>query len=445
MFKLIEGDGFIENIYHLLWMKDTLYEINPFIMIPQTIIYKYSKPCYWYFTSKIDSTLKKKSNLLLNNDKIKEEFLKNYDPNIDVVAYYVFQKFETKDCKPKGLEINYLSKEKFLKCLESKMPFEDGMLQKFEHPKGDKNFTLILNWTPKMCLLEKKVNLKALNDNRYSVYERVVTIEGEEFHTGTQPIRGTNLPDRLEKIANSIVNHISSVSMEMIKISRMILNFKINKYDNILLLWCSSLRLEKNSNYHGGKSISQKPFDVEQMKISVPDHINMFQYSFKGKALDIHKNFMCPNCDKYYEEKRMCKILFKNLIEAHANRKRDKIFFNDLRNSNYTSSGVEIIPYNENKSDKVKIISKNNVRNLLVPKVINELFPKLKYDQYEKIKDDEVFYSKIALLCEECFILTTKYCNIAGTNTENVIRMLKNKALPNINMNKTVKKSFKNN
>lgn len=38
-------------------------------------------------------------------------------------------------------------------------------------------------WSPKICVFERKENLKDLYDQKYDMYERVVTYEGEEFHS----------------------------------------------------------------------------------------------------------------------------------------------------------------------------------------------------------------------------------------------------------------------
>ena len=47
----LEGDGVIDNLFYYLWMKDELDQ-GPKINIPDTIIYKYRQPAYWYFTAK---------------------------------------------------------------------------------------------------------------------------------------------------------------------------------------------------------------------------------------------------------------------------------------------------------------------------------------------------------------------------------------------------------
>jgi len=132
-------------------------------------------------------------------------------------------------------------KENFLNC---KMNLNDGILQKFVDPKGDYNFTSRVFWSPKICLFEKCTNQRKLMDKRFHYYERVVTYDGEKYQNITEPIKGVNLPDRLEKISNSIASHVSNVTLERIKVVRMVLNFKISSNDQVIFLWCSALRID---------------------------------------------------------------------------------------------------------------------------------------------------------------------------------------------------------
>lgn len=59
-------------------------------------------------------------------------------------------------------------------------------------------------------------------------------------------MRGANMPQRMQTVANSISQHISNVTFEKIRPNRMVLNFKLDKHENLMLLWCSSLRIEGN-------------------------------------------------------------------------------------------------------------------------------------------------------------------------------------------------------
>jgi len=337
--------------------------------------------------------------------------------------------------------IEYFDKKKFKEFLHSKNTYPDGILQKFIDPKGDYNFTIRLHWSPKLCILEKTINTKKIHDTRFNLYERAVTYDGEEFQTQTEAIRGNNLPDRFEKIGSNIASHISNITLERIKIVRMILNFKIGKNDKIYFLWCSSLRIEnfldKKFNMHGKKErkhpgdfSNEIPFvsncDTGKIQVTYPNSINLFQYSNQGKPIKVYKDTVCKNCDNKIEQHKMCDITFRTLVEAHDSRKRDKAYNKLFENINMTASGVELLPYIPNKGEEEqKLLILKNYKNLLMPKVIFALYPKLNYEDYKTLKKDTVFLSKNTQVCEKCFLDLTKYCNFAGANTENVLRVLK--------------------
>ena len=120
MFNVLEGDGVIENIYHFLWTKDTIFNTDPYIIIPQTILYKYQKPCYWYFTSVIDGKLKKKSSGKVNSTHIREIFTKNISKS-GIIAYYIYKKNKILS----KYESDKPTFEKRIKSLFDKEPEED--------------------------------------------------------------------------------------------------------------------------------------------------------------------------------------------------------------------------------------------------------------------------------------------------------------------------------
>ena len=450
MFNVLEGDGVIENIYHFLWTKDTIFNTDPYIIIPQTILYKYQKPCYWYFTSVIDGKLKKKSSGKVNSTHIREIFTKNISKS-GIIAYYIYKKnkilskyesdkptFEKRikslfDKEPEedpnkgNYIIEYFDLKKFDEFLNNKFSFEDGILQKFVDPKGDNNATFRLTWSPKLCLFEKCSNIRKITDTKYDIYERAVTYDGEEFQTKTEPLKGSNLPDRIEKIGMSIANHVSNITLEKIKIVRMILNFKIDKKDRIIFLWCSSLRIENGldkRSLNDNKRV--KEVDINKIKVRSPEDINLFKYNINGKPIKPHKDAVCLNCGEKIESYRLYEINFKTLIESHENRKRDNDLFDIYKKINMTSSGVEIIPYlEENNNEVLEKLKKYNYRNFIIPKVIMEIYPKMKYEDYSNLKNDAVFCAKTAVVCDSCYLNITRYCSMSGANDENILRTLK--------------------
>ena len=72
---LRDHDGFVEALYHLLWVKNINGEPCPDILVPDVIIYKYRIPAYWYFTG-ADGQLKRKNKASIVNKKIFAEFTK---------------------------------------------------------------------------------------------------------------------------------------------------------------------------------------------------------------------------------------------------------------------------------------------------------------------------------------------------------------------------------
>ncbi len=230
----------------------------------------------------------------------------------------------------------------------------------------------------------------------------------------------------------------------------MILNFKIDKRDRILFLWCSTLRIEKGSTNPvpprlnlgiktGGPDENSwmnrrkntepriKEIDNEKIKLRPPDSINIFKYSISGKPIQPKKESVCLNCGQKVENYRLYEIHFKTIIEGHDNRKRDKQYYNIFDKINMTSSGIEVMPSFEKKSnnevyDKLK---SNKLNNFIIPKIIQELYPKLKFQDYFNLKNDTVFRSKTTCVCDDCYLEITKYCSMAGSNNENLIRTLK--------------------
>ena len=483
MFNALEGDGVIDNIYHFLWTKDTIFNSDPSVYIPQTILFKYQKPCYWYFTSVVDHKLKKKNSSKLNKENISQVFLKHVSKS-GIVAYYIYKKNNvpskyisdkpTFDKIMKNLDkdmdkseasknnslneniqkkneayiIEYFDLKKFNDFLDKKIVYDDGILQKFEDPKGEYNITYRLTWSPKLSLFEKCTNLRKIYDKHFDIYERAVTYDGEEFQTKTEPIKGNHIPQRIEKIGLNIVNHVSNITLEKIKIIRLILNFKIDKKDRIIFLWCSSLRILNTSNVINPRLMSIKErgkieqnffrkqqnikeIDNEKIRLRPPDYVNLFKYSVSGKPILPQKESVCLNCGQKVENYRLYEISFKTIIEGHDNRKRDKQYYSIFNKINMTSSGIEVIPCDSDKKtfgEKNEIIEKlkeNKINNFIIPKIIQELYPKLKFQDYFSLKYDTFFRNKTTCVCDDCYLEITKYCSMAGSNNENLLRAFK--------------------
>ncbi len=87
----VNEDGLVDSIYHFLWLTDDLKgkQMLPF-MLPDTIIYRYQQPIFWFFSTK-QGYIMRKAKSKLNNEKIKESFLKKMGAS-GIVAYYIYNK-----------------------------------------------------------------------------------------------------------------------------------------------------------------------------------------------------------------------------------------------------------------------------------------------------------------------------------------------------------------
>jgi hypothetical protein len=250
---LADHDGFVEAFYHLLWAKNFNGEPCPEILVPDTIIYKFRIPAYWYFTG-TDGRLRRKNKANIVNTKIFKDFTAGARSDRDVVACHICERpladdggeaAEDADGAPARTEtvIRYFDKAALRDFLFAHEKLDDGCLQKFVRPKGLCNTMIQAAWSPQMCLLERRVNLCPLLSGRQPLHERTATYEGSEHLSRITPVRGTLLADRVQHLCMEIVSHISATSFLHQRITRMLLNFKTDVEDNVWFLWCSSVRV----------------------------------------------------------------------------------------------------------------------------------------------------------------------------------------------------------
>ena len=89
----LHGDGLVENLFHFIWSKDCLFKSSPAVMIPDTIIYRFEQPAFWYFSRNSDGTVLRKNKKNLNNKEIEAKFLKKVS-SCGIVAVYIYNKTE---------------------------------------------------------------------------------------------------------------------------------------------------------------------------------------------------------------------------------------------------------------------------------------------------------------------------------------------------------------
>ena len=85
--KNIEGTGFKTSLYYMLWLKDSILQINNKFYIPDTILFKFDNPIEWFFSTK-NGQIKKKSKNKLDLNVIMSHFQKSKNKS-GIIAIYM--------------------------------------------------------------------------------------------------------------------------------------------------------------------------------------------------------------------------------------------------------------------------------------------------------------------------------------------------------------------
>ncbi len=276
------SDGINDELFYLLWCKNDLpFQQAPSLHLPSTIIYKCGSPVAWYFTSSKSGKILKKSKANLLSVRIEEEFTKHEIAG-DIVAYYltlpnVFLDGEEDDdattagpaaatsgphvqtetqhpgtgasASPTSnsnddTRIEYFDKAGLHRFLFNRSK-DCGILQQFVEPQGPRNSMIRAIWSPKLCVAERRSNIRHIYDRRFGLYERAVTYEGPDHHSQATPLRGNVLSLLIQDVCKDMVEHIAEVTYHKQRIARIVCNFKVDARGRLFFLWSSSIRLEE--------------------------------------------------------------------------------------------------------------------------------------------------------------------------------------------------------
>ncbi|CDW89275.1 UNKNOWN [Stylonychia lemnae] len=408
----LTGDGIVDNLYHLLWTKDTMFHKKAKIPIPHTIIYKFEQPAHWYFTSKQGELMKRRGQNL-GAKEIEQVFLKKISKS-GIVAYYIYNKKEKniisilnkqdqreranqkagvgddgrskKNKKELVDEIHEFienqqdEKDRVFQDMKEKkgdnspqtvfelLDQEGFLLQKFVDPQGDynsKNFLKLypnlldqirVIWSPKIVLFEKKVNKCYLWNTKLDIYQRGITFE--------EKLQGTQITEQSQKLTEKIAKHLSNVTFDKCRISRLVLHFKTDKKDNIKFLWCSSLRVENDKEFPPpNEKMNNQPLRLDSC-LQITDQVYQVNSIDQKRPFQLLKNSLCYCCFKPVESDKLYPISYSVIIQDHEKRNSRKdiitvynedceVNFKGMEHQKYlTVQGPHVIP--AEKSGQIK-------------------------------------------------------------------------------------------
>lgn len=406
----LEGDGVGDKLFELLWKRDLFSDSALALRIPDTVVFRYSAPAVWYFTS-VDGTIKRKTKAKVSSETIFEEFLKRQSPS-GILACYVYSTHAGHSPEPGSASnekesnaatrttVEYLTRDDLWHLLFNRQKVRpDGILQKFVEPKEDRNNMIRVLWSPKVCLLERRVNNKRLSDTKLDVYERAVTFEGSDFLSQVTPVRGPAMVMQVHDVADAIVQHIAAVTGDKAKISRMALNFKIDDKDRLWLLFPSSLRLRdelKAARRLGQASDSNTPLEANAV-LQVPEHVRRIGTITASRPAALQCTSRCPTCEDKVEAGGLCDVSYKVIIE-----------YEEMRKGATQPLPVPLwppLPSSEEATGS-RQVAESGVRDDLpeVPEPLRLLHPRLSPAEYSHFRHDVSFLYKSASVCEACYL-----------------------------------------
>lgn len=417
----LEGDGISDVLLHWLHAKDEL-GYGPSLWLPDTVVYKFGQPVHWYFTSVADRKIKKKNKQNLVNVRIEEAFNKR-SIGCDIIAYYISE--VTADGGTElATNIEYFDRKGLHEFLYNRWKEHNGVLQRFIEPKGVRNTVIRAIWSPKVCLLERRVNSKQLHDQRYGLYERAVTYEGPEHFSAAAPLRGSTLPSQIQRICENLVSHITEVSFQKHRIVRMVANFKVDSRDRIWLLWSSSIRLASNHTRPvvpmNIASLTKHAVSIDSI-VQLPPHIKLIdKASHSEEEPDVLTCVCCISCAQVATSDQFHPVQYKTII-AHFEQLLALLKIDSAASGNEqlkwppdpqvvaAAGGVgfgNIIASQERNKNEPRAIDIN------LPPIIRKIHPKLALPVYKKYRKDPLFMYKTVAVCEDCFLV---YAELAHT------------------------------
>jgi hypothetical protein len=399
----LHGDGICEELYHHLWCKDE-QDRSPSVRVPDTIVYKYGQPVHWYFTGQ-DGQLKKKLKNNVINAKIEDAFVNRAVG--DIVGYYI--SWDAQDPPGTTQSIEYFNAEGLHNFLFGRAKQHNGILQRFIEPKGRFNSMVRAAWSPKLCLVERRINRRPLHDIRFGLHERAITYDGPEIHSKASPLRGSILPTAVQAACESAVRHISEVSFREHMIRRAVIYFKLDSRDRLWLLWSSSIR-EANSKVSG---ISKSLNMCESVR--VPPHIPLRSepdHSGNPDSLRTGNRVSCPSCGALNSPAKLHAVSYKTVID-HFEHALDLcgaepeaaatgvIYWPPSLEVIVAAGGIGFGDLSKVEAPESESVSQEDVS---IPPVLRKAHPRLAADAYARHRRDPLFLYKTVAVCETCYL-----------------------------------------
>ena len=376
--------GFTEWLLFHLWKKNDLTKQScPFVLIPDTIIYRWGRPFFWYFTTHSGELLRKSKNKV-SHKYIAQEFL-NSSVDSGLVAQYL--SFEEQDLSSKAT-VHFFQQDSFSishsdDFVHNREKTLSGLLQHWIEPKGDHNCNVSsalikVIWSPLFSVLERRVNRHKIHDTDIDFYDRLVTYEGLEFNSEPESLSVPQIVSDIQKICTAIVEHIRVVSGANVSVTRLTLYFKQDANDRLWLLFCGGVQIYDLEHLKSRGPEAELALDIPQIARSkkLVAGNNYFELQTNRKP--------CLACNLLVL--RLYPVKF-NLLVACWKRGLPDPQVNKPKSQEHPVLDVS----QEEACDKV-------------PALIKRAIPDITNERYAGLKNSTKWLNSTLSVCEECYL-----------------------------------------
>lgn len=240
--EFVDDDGCVGALMSILWSKNHQHESCKGLHLPDTVFYRYRCPMHWFFTA-ADGQTKRKHKAHVTSQQIYSGFTKGFADPRAIVALHIAQLSVEGEWPPKT-KVEHLTAEELWEFLFHRDHKDDGLLQRFVPPRDGLNHVFRVVWSPDIVMMERRQNSTSMHDRhaKTTAHHRALTLEDEAGASSSRPVKCPLLGRRLRHACERIVQHAANVSAWRMRLTRLVLHFKLDEADRLCFLWCSSLR-----------------------------------------------------------------------------------------------------------------------------------------------------------------------------------------------------------
>ena len=395
-----------EWLFFHLWKKDPTTHLScPNIYIPETILYRWGQPQFWYSTAR-DGTIIRRLKEKITLPNIETIFGYNLSRS-GVIATGIDSTEDINFRSQEKIEFDYIEQSNFNKFLFQREKGSNLVLQKFIEPNNNKNALIKVSWTPQFCVLYRKTNINEINNIKIPLVNRLTTFEGPEHLSLADNIPSPLLGSELEQSCETIVRHIKHVTNGNQLVSKMVLYFKLDEKNRLWLLFCTELRFKDQG------SPTNKVFKKKQMRplspvlsVATKKEEKMFKNVMKAEyLLDDQMNILdpllclkCENDGLLYDIKIRMMLEYEERIKQNASRVDGDLMQSDLFNGNGGAGNPE---------GEFDFWKKEKAGANKIPSILKRLYPNISVERYNKLKSNVSFMNMDVKVCENCYLETT--------------------------------------